>query len=137
MVHVGRDVRHEHLGGVSRSGSPALVVLHSVPPLVVFVAAEAVTDLRDQLAEAVTEQGGVDPVGGKPVRRLDSSTHMDDARPHVIEPEGRRLWAASPDSYGCNYSPACGRSQWAASLTVYTEPGTAHITASCQPGIST
>jgi hypothetical protein len=33
-------------------GSPALVVLHSVPPLVVFVATEAVTDLRDKLAVA-------------------------------------------------------------------------------------
>ena len=36
------------------AGSPALVVLHSVPPLVVFVAAEAVTDLRDKLGQAVT-----------------------------------------------------------------------------------
>ncbi|WP_246256910.1 hypothetical protein [Amycolatopsis anabasis] len=35
------------------AGSPALVVLHSVPPLVVFVAAEAVTDLRDKLGEAM------------------------------------------------------------------------------------
>ncbi|MFC0435780.1 hypothetical protein [Kutzneria buriramensis] len=33
--------------------SPALVVLHSVPPLVVFVAAEAVTDLRDKLGQAI------------------------------------------------------------------------------------
>ncbi|KAA9162693.1 hypothetical protein FPZ12_011135 [Amycolatopsis acidicola] len=33
--------------------SPALVVLHSVPPLVVFVATEAVTDLRDKLGAAV------------------------------------------------------------------------------------
>ncbi|MFS8104484.1 hypothetical protein LFM09_46005 [Lentzea alba] len=31
------------------AGSAALVVLHSVPPLVVFVATEAVTDLRDKL----------------------------------------------------------------------------------------
>jgi hypothetical protein len=36
------------------AGSPALVVLHSVPPLVVFVAAEAVTDLRDTLGQAIT-----------------------------------------------------------------------------------
>ncbi|MFC4854105.1 hypothetical protein [Actinophytocola glycyrrhizae] len=35
-------------------GSAAGVVLHSVPPLLVFVAAEAVTDLRDKLADAVT-----------------------------------------------------------------------------------
>jgi hypothetical protein len=36
------------------AGSPAGVVLHSVPPMVVFVAAEAVTDLRDKLTDAVT-----------------------------------------------------------------------------------
>ncbi|WP_148309915.1 hypothetical protein [Kutzneria albida] len=36
------------------AGSLSGVVLHSVPPLVVFVAAEAVTDLRDKLTEAVT-----------------------------------------------------------------------------------
>ncbi|GLY51868.1 hypothetical protein [Lentzea sp. NBRC 102530] len=36
------------------TGSVSGVVLHSVPPLVVFVAAEAVTDLRDKLTEAVT-----------------------------------------------------------------------------------
>lgn len=36
------------------AGSPALVVLHSVPPLVVFVATEAITDLRDTLGQAIT-----------------------------------------------------------------------------------
>lgn len=44
------------------AGSPAAIVLHSVPPLVVFVAAEAITDLRDKLTEAVVvasaEAGG-------------------------------------------------------------------------------
>jgi hypothetical protein len=35
------------------AGSAFAVVLHSVPPLVVFVAAEAVTDLRDKLTDAV------------------------------------------------------------------------------------
>ncbi|GAA4024874.1 hypothetical protein GCM10022247_56620 [Allokutzneria multivorans] len=34
-------------------GTWAEVVLHSVPPLVVFVAAEAVTDLRDKITETV------------------------------------------------------------------------------------
>jgi hypothetical protein len=34
-------------------GSAFGIVLHSVPPLVVFVAAEAVTDLRDKLTDAV------------------------------------------------------------------------------------
>src|SRR5919198_1888707 len=36
------------------AGSASGIVLHSVPPLLVFVAAEAVTDLRDKLTEAVT-----------------------------------------------------------------------------------
>lgn len=36
------------------AGSVSGIVLHSVPPLVVFVAAEAVTDLRDKLTEAVS-----------------------------------------------------------------------------------
>jgi hypothetical protein len=35
------------------AGTASGVVLHSVPPLMVFVAAEAVTDLRDKLTEAV------------------------------------------------------------------------------------
>lgn len=34
-------------------GSASGVVLHSMPPLLVFVAAEAVTDLRDKLADSV------------------------------------------------------------------------------------
>lgn len=44
-------------------GSASAIVLHSVPPLVVFVAVEAITDLRDKLTEAVsvayTAAGGV------------------------------------------------------------------------------
>ncbi len=47
------------------AGSLAGIVLHSVPPLVVFVAAEAVTDLRDKLTEAVTAAAteAASPVG--------------------------------------------------------------------------
>src|SRR5262249_38955944 len=33
------------------AGSASAIVLHSVPPLLVFVAAEAVTDLRDKLTD--------------------------------------------------------------------------------------
>lgn len=43
------------------AGSAALVVLHSVPPLVVFVAAEAVTDLRDKLGSAAGAFTAVQP----------------------------------------------------------------------------
>ncbi|RRO20003.1 hypothetical protein EIL87_03270 [Saccharopolyspora rhizosphaerae] len=39
--------------GAYAARSADMVVLHSVPPLVVFVAAEAVTDLRDKLTAAV------------------------------------------------------------------------------------
>jgi hypothetical protein len=35
------------------AGSASAIVLHSVPPLLVFVAAEAITDLRDKLTDAV------------------------------------------------------------------------------------
>jgi hypothetical protein len=38
--------------------SPSLVVLHSVPPLVVFVATEAVTDLRAKLTQATAFMNG-------------------------------------------------------------------------------
>ncbi|WP_156757278.1 hypothetical protein [Actinokineospora pegani] len=45
----------------------AAVVLHSVPPLVVFVAAEAITDLRDKLTEAVFAASGREQVVNAPV----------------------------------------------------------------------
>jgi hypothetical protein len=59
------------------AGSPALVVLHSVPPMVVFVATEAVTDLRDTLGQvltagfmnAPTETGTPAPPAGPPAQR--------------------------------------------------------------------
>jgi hypothetical protein len=51
------------------AGSVAAVVLHSVPPLVVFVAAEAITDLRDKLTEAVAVAYA--EAGGRLVREPD------------------------------------------------------------------
>jgi len=47
------------------AGSAALVVLHSVPPLVVFVAAEAVTELRDKLV-APADGPAPEPVAPTP-----------------------------------------------------------------------
>lgn len=38
-----------------------LILLHSVPPLVVFVAAEAITDLRERLTDAVLAAAGAAP----------------------------------------------------------------------------
>ncbi|MEV5540059.1 hypothetical protein AB0L13_24705 [Saccharopolyspora shandongensis] len=67
------------------AGSADMVVLHSVPPLVVFVAAEAVTDLRDKLSEAVraafTSAGATGP-------DTDSERASEPARDR--SPEGKR-----------------------------------------------
>jgi hypothetical protein len=65
QVHTGRWVRRAKWFTLAATyvmntwasyaaGSLSGIVLHSVPPLVVFVAAEAITDLRDKLTEAVT-----------------------------------------------------------------------------------
>ncbi|WP_432850824.1 hypothetical protein ACQPXB_09085 [Amycolatopsis sp. CA-161197] len=73
------------------AGSPAGVVLHSVPPLVVFVAAEAVTDLRDKLTDAVhvAFTSATNPAGGhepaarrreQPVKRRWFADYLADAR---------------------------------------------------------
>ena len=45
------------------AGIPSQVVLHSVPPLVVFVAAEAVTGLREALTQAVYVAATTRPAG--------------------------------------------------------------------------
>ncbi|MCG8918785.1 hypothetical protein L6E12_23680 [Actinokineospora sp. PR83] len=53
------------------AGSVSGVVLHSVPPLVVFTAAEAVTDLRDKLTAAVAVAvADARPPEEKPARKL-------------------------------------------------------------------
>jgi hypothetical protein len=68
------------------AGSPALVVLHSVPPLVVFVATEAVTDLRATLgqviASAVTNTPPEPPAPGPVVgtRRTSFGEYLARAR---------------------------------------------------------
>ncbi|MCP3804962.1 hypothetical protein NLX83_37420 [Allokutzneria sp. A3M-2-11 16] len=72
-------------------GSVAGVVLHSVPPLVVFVAAEAVTDVRDKLTEAVhvaftdaVNRTGVHepaaPRRERPARRASFADYLNQAR---------------------------------------------------------
>lgn len=84
------------------AGSTAGVVLHSVPPLLVFVAAEAVTDLRDKLTDAVTAAvhaavmavdgrtaTGADACGGSAVH----SVHEPTSRPVVVQPARRRTFA--------------------------------------------
>jgi hypothetical protein len=60
------------------AGSPALVVLHSVPPLVVFVAAEAVTELRNKLATVVAEPSTEEAPQPKQRKTSPGRTSFDD-----------------------------------------------------------
>jgi hypothetical protein len=66
------------------AGSASAIVLHSVPPLVVFVAAEAITDVRDKLTEAVAmayaEAGGRSTPDGPVGRRKLFADYLDEAR---------------------------------------------------------
>ncbi|MFI5611091.1 hypothetical protein [Amycolatopsis sp. NPDC051903] len=90
------------------AGSPAGVVLHSVPPLVVFVAAEAVTDLRDKLTDAVavalmnaTDQAkppAVAPVHelAEPVHELTTPAHEPITQAAELTVPGRDSAVPSP-----------------------------------------
>jgi hypothetical protein len=77
-------------------GSTAGVVLHSVPPLLVFVAAEAVTDLRDKLTDAVTaavrtahaHTTAVTDASGTTARGV----HAPTSRPDAVQPARRRTF---------------------------------------------
>lgn len=69
------------------AGAVDLVVLHSVPPLVVFVAAEAVTDLRDSLTETLRAaytnvpaetEGPIEEVAERPVTTQKTRTSFED-----------------------------------------------------------
>jgi len=85
------------------AGSLAGIVLHSVPPLVVFVAAEAVTDLRDKLTEAVhvafTEAAAREhpPVHERPrpARRRSTAEPRQRKSFEDYSAEARRAW--TPD----------------------------------------
>lgn len=68
------------------AGSLAGIVLHSVPPLVVFVAAEAVTDLRDKLTEAVHA------AFTEAAHRTPSSTDTAPFTAEIHEPVRRKLF---------------------------------------------
>jgi hypothetical protein len=69
--------------------SAAMVVLHSVPPLVVFVATEAVTDLRDKLSSAVrtatvnaadSSEPASRPAPEPPTKRISFDEYLSRAR---------------------------------------------------------
>jgi len=72
------------------AGSWSGIVLHSVPPLVVFVAAEAVTDLRDKLTEAVA--AAFTEADQRPVVNAGAPVHeMAERRPARRKRSGGRV----------------------------------------------
>jgi hypothetical protein len=66
------------------AGSLSAIVLHSVPPLVVFVAVEAITDLRDKLTDAAVAAGrrpaAHEPAGSEPAPRKLFADYLAEAR---------------------------------------------------------
>lgn len=75
--------------------SVSAIVLHSVPPLVVFVAVEAITDLRDKLTDAVLVAARRAPVH----ERAESRT--------VREPVQRKLFGDYLAEARVAWSPGC------------------------------
>jgi hypothetical protein len=95
------------------AGSLSGVVLHSVPPLLVFVAAEAITDLRDKLTEAVTAA-------------------FTEARARVHEPQQRSPRTARRTSFDEYLSEA--RAAW--SVGVAVTPAWVREVTECSRGLS-
>jgi hypothetical protein len=79
--------------------SPALVVLHSVPPLAVFVAAEAVTDLRDKLGAAIAAAfvNAQDTSGEAPEAPAEDQPAGPGRRRSFADYRARALAAYTPD----------------------------------------
>jgi hypothetical protein len=85
------------------------VVLHSVPPLVVFVAAEAVTDLRDKLTDAVVvaftnATDRADAPESAPVQEPATPVHEPNTRAH--EPTAPVREKSVPDREPATPRPA-------------------------------
>lgn len=78
------------------SGEASAILLHSVPPIMVFVAAEAVTTLRLQITEAVRRayeaavRTDPAPVELEPVRSV-QRTYVFRTAPHAVQPQTVRL----------------------------------------------
>jgi hypothetical protein len=75
--------------------SLSAIVLHSVPPLVVFVAVEAITDLRDKLTDAVL-------VAARP-----AAVHEPVEPPVAREPAQRKLFGDYLVEARAAWSPGC------------------------------
>ncbi|MEU4743102.1 hypothetical protein AB0G02_21920 [Actinosynnema sp. NPDC023658] len=103
------------------AGSVSGIVLHSVPPLVVFVAAEAVTDLRDKLTEAVSA----------------AFTEAGESAPTAVHESPRRMRARSRRTGGrTSFGEylATARAAWTPETTV--TPAWVREVSGCSRGLS-
>ncbi|GAB3147033.1 hypothetical protein GCM10027258_39800 [Amycolatopsis stemonae] len=93
------------------AGAPAQIVLHSVPPLVVFVAVEAITDLRDKLTEAVLVAAGRRPAEAEPGgRRVLFADYLAIAKENwTPEVEVTPAWVRTATGYSRGLSPRLAR----------------------------
>lgn len=102
------------------AGSLAGIVLHSVPPLVVFVAAEAVTDLRDKLTDAVA------------VAFSEAVQHAPTGRVHERTPRTRRTRRAGRKLFGDYLAEA--RAAWTPGVVI--TPAWVRQVTGCSRGLS-
>lgn len=94
------------LGG---TGGWAKVLLHSIPPLAVLIAAEALTDLRDMLTRAVGAAASAPrPVTRPPARPREPRTRPRPAAPPVTPPPPDEPETAEPETDGEQAPAATG-----------------------------
>lgn len=109
-------------------GSVAGVVLHSVPPILVFVAAEAITDLRDKLTDAIAIAHA----------QVDSASTVDQAKSVSIPVSPLRSKTTSVDSTTRRTSSTeylqRARAAWTPGIEV--TPAWIRKTTNCSRGLS-
>jgi hypothetical protein len=120
------------------AGSTAGVVLHSVPPLLVFVATEAVTDLRDKLTDAVAVNGShtSEPASTGPVNAFSVFTDIEADEDASTDPKDV-IEAPSPQRSGrgtfVGYREVARRA-WSPEVTI--TPAWVREVTGCSRGLS-
>ncbi|HEX5407937.1 MAG TPA: hypothetical protein VFX16_37200 [Pseudonocardiaceae bacterium] len=121
------------------AASPARVVLHSVPPLVVFVAAEAVTDLRDKLGTAVSAAQSAEasagcPSPGEPAAFMNAA---GDPPPEVPRPATQKDMAPAPQRRPrTSFAEYLAAAQQARTPGVKVTPAWVRAVTGCSRGLS-
>lgn len=117
------------------AGSWSAIVLHSVPPLMVLAAAEAVTDLRDKLTEAALVAGTTTAVVRQPAgaAQLLDSTVAKKRSTSGRSPRGSRSAAAARRKFFGDYL-ADARQAWRPGVVV--TPAWVRDVTGCSRGLS-